>query len=94
MSENKLVQQWKQFIQTDARSGIILVLAALLASNMANSFIGSLAFEEQWLVYQTQVKVAVLLGSLISAVTGAYLLTKSSKKVIINQGDNNKTIKI
>ena len=56
-------------------------------------FIGSLAFEEQWLVYQTQVKVGVLLGSLVSAVAGAYQLTKSSKKVIINQGNNNETIK-
>ena len=38
MSENKLVLQWKQFIQTDASSGIILVIAAILALFMANSF--------------------------------------------------------
>jgi len=38
MSENKLIKQWKQFIQTDASSGIILVLAALLALLMANSY--------------------------------------------------------
>jgi NhaA family Na+:H+ antiporter len=55
-------------------------------------FIGSLAFEEQWLVYQTQVKVGVLLGSLVSAVAGAYLLTKSSKKLISNKGRKNENI--
>lgn len=38
MSENKLVLQWKQFIKTDASSGIILVLSAVLALIMANSF--------------------------------------------------------
>ncbi len=57
-------------------------------------FIGSLAFEEQGLAYQTQVKVGVLVGSIISAVAGAYLLTKSSKKVITNKGKNNEKIKI
>jgi NhaA family Na+:H+ antiporter len=57
-------------------------------------FIGSLAFEEQGLAYQTQVKVGVLVGSIISAVAGAYLLTKSSKKVMTNKGKNNEKIKI
>ncbi len=56
-------------------------------------FIGSLAFEEQGLAYQTQVKVGVLLGSLVSAVAGAYLLRKSSKKLFVNQGNNNEKIK-
>ncbi|GAA5135222.1 Na+/H+ antiporter NhaA [Thalassotalea piscium] len=42
-------------------------------------FIGSLAFEEQGLAYQTQVKVGVLVGSLISAVAGTLLIRKSSK---------------
>lgn len=51
-------------------------------------FIGSLAFEEQGLAYQTQVKVGVLFGSFISAVSGAYLLHKSSKKLINRIGDN------
>jgi NhaA family Na+:H+ antiporter len=55
-------------------------------------FIGSLAFEEQGLAYQTQVKVGVLVGSLISAIAGAYLLTKSSKKLITYQGVNNEKI--
>lgn len=41
-------------------------------------FIGSLAFEEQGLAYQTQVKVGVLVGSLISAIAGAWLIRKSS----------------
>lgn len=41
-------------------------------------FIGSLAFEEQGLAYQTSVKVGVLLGSLVSAVLGAILLSKSN----------------
>jgi NhaA family Na+:H+ antiporter len=44
-------------------------------------FIGSLAFEEQGLAYQTQVKVGVLVGSLISAVAGAWLIGKSSNKL-------------
>ena len=57
-------------------------------------FIGSLAFEEQGLAYQTQVKVGVLVGSIISAVAGAYLLTKSSKKLITNKGSKNEKIKI
>lgn len=56
-------------------------------------FIGSLAFEEQGLAYQTQVKVGVLVGSLVSAVAGAYLLRKSSNKLIINKGNNNEKIK-
>ena len=43
-------------------------------------FIGSLAFEEQGLAYQTSVKVGVLLGSLISAVLGAALLARSNAK--------------
>lgn len=42
-------------------------------------FIGSLAFEEQGLAYQTQVKVGVLVGSLISAFAGTWLIRKSSK---------------
>lgn len=56
-------------------------------------FIGSLAFEEQGLAYQTQVKVGVLVGSLVSAVAGAYLLRKSSQKLIIKKGNNNEKIK-
>ncbi|XQW84962.1 Na+/H+ antiporter NhaA [Thalassotalea piscium] len=42
-------------------------------------FIGSLAFEEQGLAYQTQVKVGVLVGSLISAIAGTFLIRKSLK---------------
>lgn len=44
-------------------------------------FIGSLAFEEQGLAYQTQVKVGVLIGSLISAIAGTLLIRKSINKV-------------
>jgi NhaA family Na+:H+ antiporter len=44
-------------------------------------FIGSLAFEEQGLAYQTSVKLGVLLGSLVSAVLGAILLSKSNSPV-------------
>ena len=47
-------------------------------------FIGSLAFEEQGLAYQTQVKVGVLVGSLMSAFAGAWLINKSSKKIIVS----------
>lgn len=44
-------------------------------------FIGSLAFEEQGLAYQTQVKIGVLIGSLVSAIAGAMLIKQSSAKV-------------
>ena len=44
-------------------------------------FIGSLAFEEQGLAYQTQVKVGVLCGSILSGVLGAILIKRSSNKV-------------
>ena len=50
-------------------------------------FIGSLAFEEQGLDYQIQVKVGVLVGSLISAAAGAWLIRKSSKKLVVNSGE-------
>ncbi|MFT5706617.1 MAG: NhaA family Na+:H+ antiporter [Oceanospirillaceae bacterium] len=50
-------------------------------------FIGSLAFEEQGLAYQTQVKVGVLIGSLVSAIAGAWLIQKSSKKLSITKGE-------
>jgi NhaA family Na+:H+ antiporter len=43
-------------------------------------FIGSLAFEEQGLAYQTQVKVGVLVGSLFSAIAGAFMISRSSAK--------------
>lgn len=56
-------------------------------------FIGSLAFEEQGLAYQTQVKVGVLVGSIISAVAGAWLISKSSKKLAVNKGEKNEHIK-
>jgi NhaA family Na+:H+ antiporter len=56
-------------------------------------FIGSLAFEEQGIAYQTQVKVGVLVGSLISAVAGAWLIQKSSNKLITNKGNNNENFK-
>lgn len=48
-------------------------------------FIGSLAFEQQGLAYQTQVKVGVLVGSLMSATLGAYLLVKSSNKILADK---------
>lgn len=54
-------------------------------------FIGSLAFEEQGLGYQTQVKVGVLVGSLISAVAGAWLIRKSSQKLISVKGVRNES---
>jgi NhaA family Na+:H+ antiporter len=44
-------------------------------------FIGSLAFEEQGLAYQTQVKVGVLVGSILSGVLGAVLIKRSSNKI-------------
>ena len=37
MSENIIIARWKQFIKTDASSGIILVLSAALALVLANS---------------------------------------------------------
>ena len=43
-------------------------------------FIGTLAFEDQPLQYQTSVKVGVLMGSIISALVGAFILAKSGKQ--------------
>ncbi|MBA6342027.1 Na+/H+ antiporter NhaA [Colwellia sp. MB02u-10] len=56
-------------------------------------FIGSLAFEEQGLAYQTQVKVGVLVGSLISAVAGAWLISRSSNKLTVTKGQKNEKFK-
>jgi len=56
-------------------------------------FIGSLAFEEQGLAYQTQVKVGVLVGSLLSAVAGAWLIAQSSSKISETEGVNNEHVK-
>lgn len=50
-------------------------------------FTGSLAFEEQGLAYQTQVKVGVLVGSLFSAFSGALMIRRASAKL-------NKTVEI
>ncbi len=44
-------------------------------------FIGSLAFEEQGLTYQTKVKVGVMLGSLMSAILGAWIISRASNKL-------------
>lgn len=44
-------------------------------------FIGSLAFEEQGLAYQTQVKVGVLVGSILSGVLGAIIIKRASNKI-------------
>ncbi|MGJ8679675.1 Na+/H+ antiporter NhaA [Paraglaciecola sp.] len=44
-------------------------------------FIGTLAFEEQGLAYLTQVKVGVLVGSLLSAIAGAFMISRSSSKI-------------
>ncbi|MDG1751568.1 MAG: Na+/H+ antiporter NhaA [Thalassotalea sp.] len=51
-------------------------------------FIGSLAFEEQGLAYQTQVKVGVLVGSIISAIAGGWLIRYSSNKLANVPGEN------
>ncbi|WP_206484053.1 Na+/H+ antiporter NhaA [Thalassotalea sp. G2M2-11] len=56
-------------------------------------FIGSLAFETQGFAYQTQVKVGVLVGSLLSAIAGAYLLRTSSNKLIKEKGSSNEQYK-
>lgn len=56
-------------------------------------FIGSLAFEEQGLAYQTQVKVGVIVGSLLSAVAGAWLIRQSSNKISETEGVNNEHVK-
>lgn len=44
-------------------------------------FIGSLAFEDQGLAYQTSVKVGVLMGSFLSAALGAFLIALSAKRL-------------
>lgn len=48
-------------------------------------FIGSLAFESQGLAYLTQVKVGVLVGSIISAFAGAIIIKKASSKILLKQ---------
>ncbi len=61
-------------------------------------FVGSLAFEEQGLAYQTQVKVGVLIGSLLSAISGALIVhcasikfnKKNSEKNLHNDSINSK----
>jgi Na+:H+ antiporter, NhaA family len=45
-------------------------------------FIGTLAFEGVDPVYLTSVKVGVLMGSLVSAVAGAYVLTIAREKPV------------
>ena len=44
-------------------------------------FIGTLAFEQQGLDYQLDVKVGVLMGSIISALTGAFILRRAKPYV-------------
>lgn len=51
-------------------------------------FIGTLAFEDQPLQYQTSVKVGVLMGSIISALLGAFLLAKTGNKTLSNQEES------
>ena len=43
-------------------------------------FIGTLAFEHQGLAYLDSVKIGVLLGSLLSAVAGSFIISKSRAK--------------
>jgi hypothetical protein len=49
-------------------------------------FIGTLAFEQQGLEYQTSVKMGVLMGSILSAIIGAFVLTKAKPKPKIVPG--------
>ena len=44
-------------------------------------FIGSLAFESQSAEYMIDVKLGVLVGSLLSAIAGSILLTWSQKSI-------------
>jgi NhaA family Na+:H+ antiporter len=60
MSEKIIVQRWKQYIQTDASSGIILVLTAALALIMANSFF-SQSYNDV-----LEFPVSITLGALLS----------------------------
>jgi NhaA family Na+:H+ antiporter len=60
MSEKIIVQRWKQYIQTDASSGIILVLTAALALIMANSF-----FSQSYNDF-LEFPVSITLGALLS----------------------------
>ncbi|WP_448211892.1 Na+/H+ antiporter NhaA [Colwellia sp. MEBiC06753] len=55
-------------------------------------FIGALAFEQQGREYQTQVKVGVLVGSILSAVFGAWLLSRASKKLPQSKGESNENV--
>jgi NhaA family Na+:H+ antiporter len=55
-------------------------------------FIGSLAFEEQDLAYQTSVKIGVLVGSILSAIIGATVLaTAKPSQESIEQNELSET---
>jgi NhaA family Na+:H+ antiporter len=50
-------------------------------------FIGTLAFEEQGLSYQIQVKVGVMLGSFLSAIIGAWIIGRESRQLKLSKDD-------
>jgi NhaA family Na+:H+ antiporter len=61
---------WKQFF------GVCLLCGVGFTMSL---FIGALAFEGQAADYQTQVKLGVLLGSLLSGVLGTVMLLRSAR---------------
>jgi len=67
---------WPQFYGVSLLCGIGFTMSL---------FIGTLAFEDQELAYQTTVKLGVIIGSLASAVVAVYVLNASKIKLPISQ---------
>ncbi len=57
-------------------------------------FIGSLAFEEQGLAYQANVKAGVLIGSIMSALLGGFVISRATANKSLAEVGNEKTSSI
>ena len=53
-------------------------------------FIGSLAFEEQGLAYQASVKAGVLIGSIMSALLGGFVISRTTSHKTSDEVKNDK----
>ena len=69
---------WKQLYGVTLLCGIGFTMSL---------FIGTLAFEEQGLDYQLSVKVGVLMGSIMSAVLGAFILASCKATPEVDRGE-------
>jgi NhaA family Na+:H+ antiporter len=59
-------------------------------------FIGSLAFEEQGLAYLASVKAGVLIGSIVSAILGGFIISRATALHSSEEVENEKasTLKV